>query len=80
MDKRLELLKLIINSDDEGIKVIWNHFYGKKNMPFSEEDLMKSAASAFVDMVHDHVGVVLISDELAEFACRIAKNLFKEEK
>lgn len=80
MDKRLELLKLIINSDDEGIKAIWNSFYGKKNMPFSEEDLMKSAVGAFVDMVHDHTEIILISDELAEFVHRIAKQLFKEEK
>ena len=80
MDKRLELLKLIINSDDEGIKAIWNSFYGKKSMPFSKEDLMKSAASAFVDMTHDRIGVILISDDLAEFAHRIAKQLFKEEK
>ena len=70
MDKRLELLKLIINSDDEGIKAIWNSFYGKKKMPFSKEDPMKSAASAFVEL----------SNELAEFTDRIAKNLFKGEK
>lgn len=80
MDKRLELLKLIINSDDEGIKAIWNSFYGKKNMPFSEEDLMKSAASVYVDMVHDCTEIILISNELAAFASRIAKQLFKEEK
>lgn len=49
-------------------------------MPFSKEDFMKSAASAFVDMTHDRIGVILISDDLAEFAHRIAKQLFKEEK
>ncbi len=80
MDKRLELLKLIVNSDDKGIEVIWDHFYGKKNMPFSEKDFMKSAASAFVDMVSEHTEIVLFSNELAEFAGKIAKNLFKEEK
>lgn len=80
MDKRLELLKLIINSDDEGIKAIWNSFYGKKNVPFSEKDFIKSSASVFVDMVSDHTEIILISDELAEFTSRMAKQLFKEEK
>lgn len=80
MDKRLELLKLIINSDDEGIKAIWNSFYGKKNMPFSEEDLMKAAASVFVDMVDENEKIILISNTLAKFANKIARKIFKEEK
>lgn len=80
MDKRQELLKLIINSDDEGIKAIWNSFYGKKDIPFSEKDFMKLTAHTLVDMLNDHPKIILISDELAEFASRIAKQLFKEEK
>lgn len=80
MDKRLELLKLIINSDDKGIEAIWNSLYGKKNVPFSEKDFMESSASAFVDMASKHTEIILISNELAQFASRIAKQLFKEEK
>ncbi len=80
MDKRLELLKLIINSDDEGIKAIWNSVYGKKKTPFSKEDFFKSSASVFVDMVSEHTEIVLISNELAKFVGKMAKELFKEEK
>lgn len=80
MDKRLELLKIIINSDDKGIKAIWNNFYGKQPVPFSEKDFMKSAASVFVDMVSEHTEIVLLSNELSEFANRMSKQLFKEEK
>lgn len=80
MDKRLELLKLIINSDDEGIKAIWNSFYGKKKVPFTKEDLDEACKSVCSEMVANIPGRMLLLDDYVEFAVRIEKLLFKEEK
>lgn len=81
MDKRSKLLKLIINSDDEGIEKIYKKIFSNNtNVPFTKEDLDEACKSVCAKMIVDVPGRILIMDEYVEFAVRIEKLLFKEEK
>ena len=79
-DKRLELLKLIINSDDKGIEKIYEKIFNINEISFSKENFKKIAAKVASEMILDVPGRVMIMDEYDEYAVRIEKLLFKEAK
>lgn len=79
-DKRLELLKLIINSDDKGIEKIYEKIFNINEISFSKENFKKIAAKVASEMILDVPGRVMIMDDYVEYAVRIEKLLFKEEK
>ena len=79
-DKRLELLKLIVNSDEKGIDKIHGVIFNNKLIPFSEEDFHKIVKQVGSEMVADVPGRILIIDDLVEYAVRIQNLSFKEEK
>ena len=49
-------------------------------MPFTKEDLDEACKSACAKMVANVPGRILLMDDYVEFAVRIEKLLFKEEK
>lgn len=79
-NKRLTLLKLIVNSDEEGVNKIYSSIYENKKIPFSRDNFIEAAGDAFVEMVSKNEKMILLMDVCADYSAKISHRLFKEEK
>ena len=84
MDKRLELIRQIINSDEVGVSVIWAKLHGEtdvqKNAGFTKRDLIKASANAFAKLVKADDDILVMVPIFAQYSKLIETELFKEEK
>lgn len=81
-EKRLMLLKKIINSDNNGIDILYERLTKPacKDKNITEEDINQAAAHAFAEMSVKDPSLILLMPTLAYGTSKIIKILFKEEK
>ncbi len=79
-NKRLTLLRLIINSDEEGVDRIYSSIYKDKKIPFSRDNFIEAVGDAFIEMVSENEKMILLMDVCADYSAKITHRLFKEEK
>jgi len=81
-EKRLMLLKKIINSDNDGINILYDRLTTPtcKDRNITEEDIAQATAHAFAEMSVDDPELILFTPIFAHGVSEAIKILFKEEK
>lgn len=81
-EKRLMMLKKIINSDNDGINILYDRLTKStcKDRNITEEDIVQATAHVFAKMSVDDPELILLTPIFAHGVSEAIKILFKEEK